>query len=112
MRDLLPAESRALSALGRGLLGSFELFGYQRVTVPVFEYAAVLERGLGALDPREVLRFVEPESGEVVALQRGVDALTVAILMGHKDPSQLAKVYQHLSHNPKHLLEQAKKAAS
>jgi hypothetical protein len=35
------------------------------------------------------------------ALQRGVDALTVAILMGHKDPSQLAKVYQHLSHNPK-----------
>ena len=46
------------------------------------------------------------------ALQRGVDALTVAILMGHKDPSQLAKVYQHLSHNPKHLLEQAKKAAS
>ena len=42
------------------------------------------------------------------ALQRGVDALTVAILMGHKDPSQLAKVYQHLSHNPKHLLEQAK----
>ena len=50
MRDLLPEESRALSALGRGLMGSFELFGYQRVTVPVFEYAAVLERGLGALD--------------------------------------------------------------
>lgn len=46
------------------------------------------------------------------ALERGVDALTVAILMGHKDPSTLAKVYQHLSHNPKHLLEQAKKAAS
>ncbi len=69
MRDLLPEESRALSALGRRLMGSFELFGYQRVTVPVFEYAAVLERGLGALDPREVLRFVEPESGEVVALR-------------------------------------------
>lgn len=44
------------------------------------------------------------------ALQRGVDALTVAILMGHCDPSTLAKVYQHLAHNPKHLLEQAKKA--
>jgi len=46
------------------------------------------------------------------ALQNGVDALTVAILMGHKDPSQRARVYQHLSHNPKHLLEQAKKATS
>ncbi|MCE7891885.1 MAG: ATP phosphoribosyltransferase regulatory subunit, partial [Sorangiineae bacterium PRO1] len=69
MRDLLPDESRALSWLGRDLLETFELHGYQRVTVPVFEYAAVLERGLGALDPREVLRFVEPESGEVVALR-------------------------------------------
>ena len=45
------------------------------------------------------------------ALQRGVDSLTVAILMGHADPSTLAKVYQHLGLNPKHLLEQAKKAA-
>lgn len=45
------------------------------------------------------------------ALEKGVDALTVAILMGHKDPSMLAKVYQHLSHNPEHLLNQARKAA-
>lgn len=45
------------------------------------------------------------------ALQRGVDALTVAILMGHKDPSTLARVYQHLSHNPEHLLAQAIRAA-
>ena len=45
------------------------------------------------------------------ALQRGVDPLTVAILMGHQDPSTLAKVYQHLSLNPEHLLQQAKKAA-
>jgi integrase/recombinase XerD len=45
------------------------------------------------------------------ALQSGLDGLTVAILMGHADPSTLAKVYQHLSHNPEHLLEQAKRAA-
>lgn len=44
------------------------------------------------------------------ALTAGVDALTVAILMGHQDPSMLAKVYQHLSHSPMHMLEQAKKA--
>ncbi|MCR9116902.1 MAG: tyrosine-type recombinase/integrase, partial [bacterium] len=31
------------------------------------------------------------------ALRKGIDPLTVAILMGHKDPSTLAKVYQHLS---------------
>lgn len=45
------------------------------------------------------------------ALERGVDALTVAVLMGHRDPSTLAKVYQHLAHNPEYLLEQARRAA-
>lgn len=46
------------------------------------------------------------------ALQKGLDAMTVAILMGHEDPSTLAKVYQHLSLNPQHLLQQAKRAAA
>ena len=45
------------------------------------------------------------------ALKRGLDSLTVAILMGHQDPSMLAKVYQHLSHNPEHMLDQARRAA-
>ena len=46
------------------------------------------------------------------ALERGVDSVTVAVLMGHSDPSMLAKVYQHLTQNPKFLLEQAKKATA
>lgn len=44
------------------------------------------------------------------ALKQGVDPLTVALLMGHKDPSMLARVYQHLSHSPEHMREQAKRA--
>ena len=44
------------------------------------------------------------------ALKRGVDPLTVALLMGHKDPSMLARVYQHLSHSPDHMRDQARKA--
>ncbi len=44
------------------------------------------------------------------ALERGVDSVTVAVLMGHSDPSMLAKVYQHLTQNPEFLLGQAKKA--
>jgi integrase len=46
------------------------------------------------------------------ALQTGLDGLTVAILMGHSDPSTLARVYQHLAHQPEHLLQQARKAAA
>jgi hypothetical protein len=30
--------------------------------------------------------------------------------MGHQDPSMLAKVYQHLGHNPEHMLKEARKA--
>lgn len=45
------------------------------------------------------------------ALKNGVDSLTVAILMGHRDPSTLARTYQHLSHNPEHLLAQAVRAS-
>jgi len=44
-------------------------------------------------------------------LEAGIDALTVAILLGHQDPGMLAKVYQHLGHNPQHLIEQVRKAA-
>jgi len=43
-------------------------------------------------------------------LQSGVDPLTVAELLGHADPSMLAKVYQHLSHDPKFMLEQVRKS--
>ena len=69
MRDLLPEEARRRRVLGRRVLAHFALHGYQLVTPPAFEFAEVLERGLGTLDPSDVLRFVEPESGEVAALR-------------------------------------------
>jgi ATP phosphoribosyltransferase regulatory subunit len=69
MRDLLPPVARRQGELARRVTHCFELHGYEVVTLPVFEYAEVLERGLGALDSEEVLRFVEPEIGEVVALR-------------------------------------------
>lgn len=44
------------------------------------------------------------------ALVKGVDPLTVSVLMGHRDPSMLAKVYQHVSQNPEYMLNQARRA--
>lgn len=69
MRDFLPAEARERAALAARVTRSFTLHGYCRVVVPAFEHAAVLERGLGGLDGDEVLRFVEPETGEILALR-------------------------------------------
>ena len=69
MRDLLPEEAAARRWLSRQLLERFALYGFVVVTPPVFEFAEVLERGLGTLAPADVLRFIEPESGEVAALR-------------------------------------------
>ena len=74
MRDLLPAEARAQAELARGLLGTFSLHGFELVMLPLFEYSAVLERGLGELAEEELLRFVEPETGAVVALRPDMTA--------------------------------------
>jgi integrase len=41
----------------------------------------------------------------------GVDALTVSVLMGHADPSMIAKVYSHLSQAPQYLRDALRKAA-
>lgn len=48
-------------------MGCLERFCYQRVALPPFEYAEIVQRGSGNSD--EVLRFIEPESGEIVALR-------------------------------------------
>jgi ATP phosphoribosyltransferase regulatory subunit len=69
MRDLLPEEAAARRTLARDVLDCIALHGYALVTPPVFEFAEVLERGLGTLTSADVLRFVEPESGEVAALR-------------------------------------------
>ncbi|WP_437278615.1 ATP phosphoribosyltransferase regulatory subunit [Sorangium sp. So ce375] len=69
MRDLLPEEARRRRALAKRVLDHFVLCGYQPVSLPAFEFAEVLERGLGTLDAADVLRFIEPESGEVAALR-------------------------------------------
>ncbi|MEM9069943.1 MAG: ATP phosphoribosyltransferase regulatory subunit [Myxococcota bacterium] len=68
MEDHLPAATRRRTSLSGRLLALFESYGYERVITPAFEYAEVLERGL-EIDRRDVLRFVEPETGEVALLR-------------------------------------------
>ncbi|HEY8074556.1 MAG TPA: ATP phosphoribosyltransferase regulatory subunit [Labilithrix sp.] len=67
MRDLLPEEASLRRSLARAVLERFALWGYEVVVPPAFELAEVIERGLGA--DEDVLRFVEPESGEVCVLR-------------------------------------------
>ncbi len=69
MGDLLPPQAAERRTLARTLLKTFDLYGYNLVTAPAFEHADVIERGLDTTDPRELLRFVDPDSGEVAVLR-------------------------------------------
>lgn len=69
MRDLLPDEAASRAAVSRAMLGALDLWGYRAVDLPVFEFAGVVERGLGAEGSGELLHFVEPESGEIATLR-------------------------------------------
>lgn len=69
MRDLSPPASMTRTLLWQRLMETFDRYGYQRVTTPPVEYAEVIERGLGTVDRRELVRFVEPDSGEVALLR-------------------------------------------
>src|SRR3954463_1989600 len=69
MRDLLPEEAASRRELSRAISERFALHGYRLVTPPAFELASVLERGLGISTADDLVRFIEPESGDVAVLR-------------------------------------------
>ena len=80
MRDLLPPEAAARADLAGRLKRVFDAWGYALVTTPPFEHAEVIERGLGAVDRRELLRlreaiydfaFEPPIDGAITETRRG-----------------------------------------
>lgn len=93
MADLLPPEAAARRALTRRVLRTFELSGYELVTPPIIEHAEVIDRGGDALESRDLLRFVEPESGEVVVLRPDITPQVARIaatqLSAHPTPLRL-----------------------
>lgn len=69
VRDFLPRAAARRRAIAERLLEQFERHGYQRIITPMFEHAEVLERGLGEDARGAAIRFVEPTTGDVVALR-------------------------------------------
>ena len=69
LRDLLPDHSADLAELSHDLHDVFSSFGYRRVLLPTLERLDVVERGLSPAALAGVLKFVEPGSGEVVAIR-------------------------------------------
>jgi ATP phosphoribosyltransferase regulatory subunit len=69
LRDLLPDHSAHLAELSSSLQEVFARHGYRRVFLPTLERLDVVERGLSPAALADVMKFVEPGSGEVVAIR-------------------------------------------
>lgn len=69
MRDMLPARAATRRALARAVMGAFQRRGYDPVVPPAFEREDVIARGLGGRARSDLVRFLDPDSGEVMALR-------------------------------------------
>lgn len=85
VRDLGPDAARAFLRQERSLLDALEGAGYAPVVTPTFELAAVFERGLGPVASDKghgVLRFVDPQNGEVLALRSDITPQIARLVAG------------------------------
>jgi ATP phosphoribosyltransferase regulatory subunit len=69
MRDFAPRAAASRRRIAEVLLEVFERWGFARVITPAFEYEEVLALGMGDAARAAAIRFVEPSSGQVVALR-------------------------------------------
>lgn len=69
MRDMLPPRASHRRALGRAVLNAFSRYGYELIALPAFEREEVIARGLSASATRDLVRLLDPDSGEVMVLR-------------------------------------------
>jgi ATP phosphoribosyltransferase regulatory subunit len=84
-RDRLPPEADASARLVRAILDTAASYGYERVQAPLAEYEASLTGSLGT-SARDLLRFVDPVSGETMAVRSDITGQVgriAATRMGH-----------------------------
>jgi ATP phosphoribosyltransferase regulatory subunit len=85
LRDRLPPEADASARLVRAVLDTVAAYGYERVQTPLAEFEASLTGALG-ISSRDLLRFVDPVSGETMAVRPDITAQISRIAttrMGH-----------------------------
>ncbi len=70
-RDRLPPEADASARLVRAVLDTVAAYGYERVQTPLAEFEASLTEALGT-SSRDLLRFVDPVSGETMAVRSDI----------------------------------------
>lgn len=69
VRDFPPESAEEIRKLEEFLLEEFARWGYRRVITPLFEFLETISVGLGEDLVDKILKFVDPTTGQVVALR-------------------------------------------
>lgn len=69
VKDFGPMQAEELRRVEEELLEEFSRWGYKRVITPLFEYLDTITIGLGEELKSKVMKFVDPSTGEIVALR-------------------------------------------
>lgn len=69
LRDLLPPRASLRRSRARAVIDSFATWGYELVVLPAYEREETIARGLSNTARRDLVRFVEPSSAQVVTLR-------------------------------------------
>ncbi|GBD38434.1 ATP phosphoribosyltransferase regulatory subunit [bacterium HR37] len=93
VRDFPPDRAEEIRRVEECLLEEFLRWGYRRVITPLFEFLDTISVGLGDELKEKILKFVDPSTGEVVALRPDITPQVVRIvatqLRNHTPPLRL-----------------------
>jgi len=92
VKDYIPEKAEELRRIEDGLLEEFSRWGYRKIITPLFEYLEPLSVGLGDDLKSKVMKFVDPSTGEIVALRPDITpqvARIVATQLQDQSPLRL-----------------------
>ena len=69
VRDILQGEAEGISKAEAAILSVMRGYGFERVVTPLIEYVDVLSLGLGEELKNKVLKFIDPTTGDVMAIR-------------------------------------------
>lgn len=97
-KDLLPPAAARRRALVAEILEAFASWGYRQVVTPTVEHFEVLSAGLSESDRRSVVRFIDAQSAEVVALRSDVTPQIARMVAQHRGTTWPANAVLRLSY--------------
>ena len=93
VKDFTPEKAEEIRRVEDTLMEEFARWGYRRVVTPLFEFLEAITVGLGEELQQKIMKFVDPSTGDVVALRPDitpqVGRIVATQLREHKEPLRL-----------------------